>query len=58
VFLTETELRRLYRRFRHLVVMRLVKLLKDASHNNFKERTLKEVIKFCYYYQLYSSVPR
>jgi hypothetical protein len=30
--------------------MRLVKLLKNASHNNFKERTLKEITKFCYYY--------
>ncbi|KAF2025958.1 hypothetical protein EK21DRAFT_103538 [Setomelanomma holmii] len=42
VFLTETELRRLYRRFGHLAVMRLAKLLKDAGHDNFEERTLKE----------------
>jgi hypothetical protein len=34
--------------------MRLVKLLKDAGHNDFKERTLKEVTKFCHYYQLHS----
>jgi hypothetical protein len=54
VFLTETELRRLHCRFRHPAVMRLVKLLKDAGHNDFKERTLKEVTKFCYYYQLHS----
>jgi hypothetical protein len=54
VFLIETELRRLYRWFRHLVVMRLVKLLKDAGHNNFEERTLEEVTKFYYYYQLHS----
>jgi hypothetical protein len=50
VFLIETELRQLYRRFTYLVIMRLVKLLKDASYNDFKERTLKEVIKFYYYY--------
>jgi hypothetical protein len=43
-------LRWLCRRFRHLVVMRLVKLLKDTGHNDFEKRTLKEVIKFCYYY--------
>ncbi|KAF1966452.1 hypothetical protein BU23DRAFT_584456 [Bimuria novae-zelandiae CBS 107.79] len=39
-FLIETKLRRLYRRFRHLAIIRLARLLKDASHNNFKERTL------------------
>jgi hypothetical protein len=37
--------------------MRLVKLLKDTGYNNFKERTLEEVTKFCYYYQLYSPAP-
>jgi hypothetical protein len=50
VFLTETELRRLHRWFRHPAVMRLVKLLKDAGHNDFEERTLEEVTKFYYYY--------
>jgi hypothetical protein len=58
MFLTETELKRLYCQFGHLAVMRLAKLLKDASYNNFKEKTLKEVTKFCYYCQLYSSVLR
>jgi hypothetical protein len=58
VFLTETELRRLHRRFGHPAVMRLVKLLKDAGHDDFEERTLKEVIKFCHYCQLHSSAPR
>ena len=42
MFLTETELR-------HLAVMQLAKLLKDASYNDFKERALKEVTKLCYY---------
>jgi hypothetical protein len=54
VFLTETELRRLHGRFGHLAVMRLVKLLKDAGYNDFKERTLEEVTKFYYYCQLHS----
>ncbi|KAF2022610.1 hypothetical protein EK21DRAFT_119577 [Setomelanomma holmii] len=58
VFLTETELRRLHRRFGHPAVMRLAKLLKDAGHNDFEERTLKEVTKFCHHCQLHSSVLR
>ncbi|KAF1969922.1 hypothetical protein BU23DRAFT_582436 [Bimuria novae-zelandiae CBS 107.79] len=39
-FLTEIELRRLYRRFGHPAIMRLARLLKDTNYNNFKERTL------------------
>ncbi|EDU48780.1 conserved hypothetical protein [Pyrenophora tritici-repentis Pt-1C-BFP] len=58
VFLTETELRRLHRRFGHPAVTRLVKLLKDAGHNDFEERTLEEVTKFCHHCQLHSSAPR
>jgi hypothetical protein len=38
--------------------MRLVKLLKNASYNDFKERTLEEITKFCYHCQLNSSAPR
>jgi hypothetical protein len=30
----------------------------QCSYNDFEEKTLKEVIKFYYYYQLYSSTPR
>jgi hypothetical protein len=56
--LTETELRRLHRRFGHPAVMRLTRLLKDAGHHDFEEKTLEEVTKFCYYCQLHSSVPR
>jgi hypothetical protein len=56
--LTETELRRLHRRFGHPAVMRLTRLLKDAGHHDFKEKTLEEVTKFCHYYQLHSSAPR
>ncbi|KAF7565969.1 hypothetical protein PtrM4_054030 [Pyrenophora tritici-repentis] len=58
VFLTETELRRLHRRFGHPAVTRLIKLLKDAGHNDFEERTLEEVTKFCHHCQLHSSAPR
>jgi hypothetical protein len=38
--------------------MQLAKLLKDASYNDFKEKTLEEVTKFCHHCQLYSSAPR
>ncbi|KAF7577809.1 hypothetical protein PtrM4_020490 [Pyrenophora tritici-repentis] len=51
-------LRRLHRRFGHPAVTRLVKLLKDAGHNDFEERTLEEVTKFCHHCQLHSSAPR
>jgi len=39
-------------------VTRLVKLLKDASYNDFKERALKEVTRFCHHCQLHSLAPR
>jgi hypothetical protein len=58
MFLTETELRRLHCRFGHPAVMRLVKLLKNAGHNDFEERTLEEITKFCHHCQLNSSAPR
>jgi hypothetical protein len=58
VFLTETELRRLHRRFGHPAVVRLAKLLKDAGHHDFEEKTLEEVTKFCHHCQLHSSAPR
>jgi len=38
--------------------MRLAKLLKDAGHNDFKERALEEVTRFCHHCQLHSSAPR
>jgi hypothetical protein len=58
MFLTETELRQLHHQFGHPAVMRLVKLLKNAGHNNFEERTLEEITKFCHHCQLNSSAPR
>ncbi|KAF1936271.1 hypothetical protein EJ02DRAFT_459660, partial [Clathrospora elynae] len=58
VFLTETELRRLHRRFGHPAVMQLIKLLKDASHSDVKEKTLEEITRFCHHCQLNSSAPR
>ncbi|KAF1934556.1 hypothetical protein EJ02DRAFT_461091, partial [Clathrospora elynae] len=58
VFLTETELRWLHRRFGHPAVMRLAKLLKDAGHDDFEEKTLEEIARFCHHCQLNSSAPR
>ncbi|KAF1937069.1 hypothetical protein EJ02DRAFT_459019, partial [Clathrospora elynae] len=58
VFLTETELRRLHCRFGHPAVMRLAKLLKDAGHDDFEEKTLEEIARFCHHCQLNSSAPR
>ncbi|KAF1935036.1 hypothetical protein EJ02DRAFT_362386, partial [Clathrospora elynae] len=58
VFLTETELRRLHRRFGHPAVMRLIKLLKDAGHSDVEEKTLEEITRFCHHCQLNSSAPR
>ena len=58
VFLTETELRRLHRRFGHPAVTRLAKLLKDAGHDDFEEETLEEITKFCHHCQLNGSAPR
>ncbi|KAK1912660.1 hypothetical protein P3342_004596 [Pyrenophora teres f. teres] len=52
------KLRWLHRRFGHPAVTRLVKLLKDAGHNDFKEKMLEEVTKFCHHCQLHSSTPR
>ncbi|KAF1934823.1 hypothetical protein EJ02DRAFT_460893, partial [Clathrospora elynae] len=38
--------------------MRLAKLLKDAGHNDFEEKTLEEITRFCHHCQLNSSAPR
>ncbi|KAF1964077.1 hypothetical protein BU23DRAFT_585754 [Bimuria novae-zelandiae CBS 107.79] len=40
VYFNNTTDELLYRRFRHLAIIRLARLLKDAGYNNFKERTL------------------
>ncbi|KAF1939129.1 hypothetical protein EJ02DRAFT_457279, partial [Clathrospora elynae] len=38
--------------------MRLAKLLKDAGHDDFEEKTLEEIARFCHHCQLNSSAPR
>lgn len=58
VFLTETELRRLHRRFGHPATDRLYKMLKRAGHKDVEEQALKEVRKFCHQCQKHSSSPQ
>jgi len=43
VFLTEPQLRRLYRQFRHPCMDRLYKLLRNAGHNDVEEAILEKI---------------
>ncbi|EDU46201.1 conserved hypothetical protein [Pyrenophora tritici-repentis Pt-1C-BFP] len=58
VFLTETELRRLHRRFGHPAVERLIRLLKRAGHEDVDERLLREIQTFCHHCQAHDPAPR
>ncbi|KAL3713545.1 hypothetical protein TMatcc_002248 [Talaromyces marneffei ATCC 18224] len=55
-FLTETELRRLHRRFGHPSVEKLRKLLVRAGHDVDTE-ALKHIGKFCHHCQIYGQSP-
>ncbi|KAF1936186.1 hypothetical protein EJ02DRAFT_438705 [Clathrospora elynae] len=59
VFLTETELQRLHRRFGHPAVERLIRLLKQAGHDDdMDEQTLREIQKLCHHCQAHDPAPR
>ncbi|KAF7578904.1 hypothetical protein PtrM4_031440 [Pyrenophora tritici-repentis] len=58
VFLTETELRHLHRRFGHPAVERLIRLLKRAGHEDVDERLLREIQTFCHHCQAHDPAPR
>ncbi|KAI0993172.1 hypothetical protein K3495_g15012, partial [Podosphaera aphanis] len=58
LFLTETELRRLHRRFGHPSTDRLYKLLSRAGHEGVSKETLSEISKFCHHCQLHGSAPK
>ena len=58
VFFTETELRRLHRRFGHPAVERLIRLLKQAGHDDVDEQMLREIQKFCHHCQTHDLAPR
>lgn len=56
-FFTETELRRLHRRFGHPSVDRLSRLLKNAGHNEDLS-ILETITKFCHHCQMNGPAPR
>ncbi|KAI0994393.1 hypothetical protein K3495_g13789 [Podosphaera aphanis] len=58
MFLTETELRRLHRRFGHPATDRLHTLLTRAGHEDVDNSVLKEIEKFCHSCQMNSQSPR
>ena len=58
VFLTETELRRLHRRFGHPATERLTQLLKHAGHDDVDEEILRQIQKFCHHCQAHDPMPR
>jgi len=56
-YLTEKELRQLHRRFGHLAVERLYKVLSKAGHDDIDKETLEKITRFCHQCQIYSKVP-
>jgi len=58
VFLTETQLRRLYRNFGHPSTRRLTDVLKLAGHNDVDEKTLALIRKFYHQCQIHDLTPR
>ena len=53
-YLTDVELRRLHRRFRHLLVQRLERILNRIGYKNDANcKTLKHITRYCLYYQKY-----
>jgi hypothetical protein len=55
-YLTETELRQLYRRFGHPSVQRLLTLLTQAGHE-IKAGALEYLTKYCHQYQIIQKSP-
>ena len=55
---TETELRRLHRRFGHPETDRLHKLLTKAGHDDVDRSILEQITKFCHQCQMHSAAPR
>jgi hypothetical protein len=49
MFLTETEMQRVHRRFGHPSVNRLYKLLKHIDHNDVNYKALTEIEKVYHY---------
>lgn len=58
LFLTETELRHLHRRFNHPAVDRLAKQLEKAGHTDVDINALKTISEFCHYCQKHGPAPK
>lgn len=58
LFLTETELRRLHRRFGHPAHARLYNLLRKAGHEDVDQATLEQIERFCHHCQKHAGPPR
>jgi hypothetical protein len=56
-YLTDTEIRQLYRRFGHPSVDRLIYVLNRSGHSDIERSTLEKLTKHCTYYQKYSKSP-
>ena len=52
------ELCRLHRRFRHLLVDRLYKVLERSGYDNVNKQVIDHLTKYCSYCQKYSKSPR
>jgi hypothetical protein len=55
--LTETELRRLHRRFGHPAADRLHRILERSGHDEVSKRTIEYLTKFCSHCQKYGKSP-
>jgi hypothetical protein len=56
-YLTDTEIRRLYRRFGHPSVDRLIYMLNRSSHSDIERSALEKLTKYYAYCQKYSKSP-
>jgi hypothetical protein len=55
-YLTETELRQLYRRFGHLLVQRLIRILQRAGHK-VEQGAIEYLTQYCHQCQMNGKAP-
>ena len=56
-YLTETELRRLHRRFGHPTADRFYRVLKRAGYDEINTTTIEKLTEFCHQCQMHSNAP-
>ena len=56
-YLTETELRQIYRRFKYPAADYIYKMLTKADYNNVNYNIIKKINKYCYQCQIYKKAP-